>query len=512
MNIKNRGLRLAVMLLACAGLMTQVSAQGRRAQLSEEQQLLQVMHSIHSQILYDYVAELASDKYWGRLTGTEGYNQSAEWVASHFKKWGVEPAGDNGTYLQAFTHPYTLIFKDCHVSLHIPHGDSVIKKHYVYEEEFIPGSTSDSGEVTAEVVYVGYGISAPELGYDEYAGLDVQGKIVLMEREAPVGSNQDPELFKKWRPYSFHQYKLENAAAHGARGMLYNYHIANPNNSFAEGFIYSHVSPAVVDDLFAGTGRTYREELAAIRKELKPRSFATGKIVTIKNTTEHHPDGTSYNLVGKITGTDPELKDEVIVVGGHLDHLGRCYEIMPGANDNASAVAVIMGLAEALTKSPVKPRRTILFNCFGAEEQGVAGSKFYVENPIFPLDKTVCLINMDGVGDGNMLSALAAENYPALWEYIKRANDKYIHRVVRPSYFANNARPRLDAARFMWAGVPSVSFGAGGTRRSFSYYHKTTDNMDIITPEIMEDLAQLLFMAILDMANQDVLDFRGTAK
>jgi hypothetical protein len=511
MNTKNRRLRIVLISLFCAGLASQALAQGRGGQLSKEQQLLQVMHSIHSQTLYDYVAELASDKYWGRLTGTEGYNLSAKWVASHFKKWGVEPAGDNGTFLQAFTHPYTLVFKDCHVYLHIPQGDGVIKKHYVYQDEFIPGSTSDSGEVTAEVIYVGYGISAPELGYDEYAGLDVKGKIVLMEREAPVGSN-DAEVFKKWRPYSFHQYKLENAAAHGAKGMLYNYHIANPNNAFAEGFIYSHISPAVVDDLFAGTGRTHREEMGAIRKTLTPRSFATGKVVTIKNTTEHHPDGTSYNLVGKIVGTDPRLKDEVVIVGGHLDHLGRCYEIMPGANDNASAVAVIMGLAEALTKSPVKPRRTILFICFGAEEQGVAGSKYYVENPVFPLEKTVCFINMDGVGDGDRLSALAAENYPEFWEYIKRANDKYIHRVVTPRYFANNARPRLDAARFMWAGVPSISFGAGGTRRSFSYYHMTTDNMDIITPEIMEDMAQLLFMAILDMANQDNLDFRGTAK
>lgn len=502
-------LGMVLLILSMLGLSTWSTAQRGRQQLSEEQKLLQVMHAIHSQTLYEYVEELASDKYWGRLTGTEGYNESARWVASHFKEWGVQPAGDNGTYLRAFPNPYTLVFKDCYLTMHIPHKDGTIDKHYVYEEEFIPGSTSDSGEVTAEVIYVGYGISALELDFDEYAGLDVQGKIVLMEREAPVSPNQDPEVFKKWRPYSFHQYKLKNAAAHGARGMLYNYHISNPNNAFAEGFIYTHVGDAVVGDIFAGTGRDHKEVVAAIRKELKPSSFNTEKLFTIKNSTEHHADGTGYNLVGKIEGADPVLKNEIIIVGGHLDHLGRCYEIMPGANDNASAVAVIMGLAEALTKSPVKPRRTILFNCFGAEEQGVAGSKFYVENPIFPLDKTVCLINMDGVGAGDKLSALAADNYPDLWQYIKRANDNYIHRLVNPTYFRNNARPRLDAARFMWAGVPSVSFGAFGSR---SYYHITKDNIEIITPEIMEDLAQLLFIAILDMANQDTLDFRASAK
>jgi hypothetical protein len=507
--MRRKHIGLILLVLSMLWLSTWGIAQRGAQQLSEEQKLLQVMHSIHSQTLYDYVEELASDKYWGRLTGTEGYNQSAAWVASHFKKWGVQPAGDNGTYLQAFTHPYTLVFEDCFLTMHVPHKDGTIDKRYVYEEEFIPGSTSDSGEVTAEVIYVGYGITAPELGFDEYAGLDVQGKIVLMEREAPVSPNQDPEVFKKWRPYSFHQYKLKNAAAHGARGMLYNYHISNPNNAFAEGFIYSHIGDAVVGDIFTGTGREHKEVVAAIRQELKPHSFNTEKVFTIKNSTEHHADGTAYNLVGKIEGSDPVLKDEVIILGGHLDHLGRCYEIMPGANDNASAVAVIMGIAEALSESPVKPRRTILFNCFGAEEQGVAGSKFYVENPIFPLEKTVCLINMDGVGAGDKLSALAANNYPDLWEYIKRANEKYIHRLVNPTYFRNNARPRLDAARFMWAGVPSVSFGAYGSR---SYYHVTKDNIEIITPEIMEDLAQMLFMAILDMANQDTLDFRATAK
>ncbi len=508
MGFKPR-LHIGLIFLISAGMLSMLWAQRRGAQLSDEQKLLQVMHSIHSQTLYGYVEELASDKYWGRLTGTEGYNLSAEWVIGHFEKWGLTPAGDNGTFLQAFPNPYTLVFKDCRLALQIPQKETFIEKNYLYEEEFIPGSTSDSGEVTAEVIYVGYGISAPELDFDEYAGLDVQGKIVLLEREAPVDAGRDPEVFKQWRPYSFHQYKLKNAAAHGARGMLYNYPITNPNNAFVEGFIYTHIGSAVVGDIFSGTGRTHSDVVGSIRKTLQPQSFFTGKVITIKNSTEHHGDGIGANVVAQIIGSDPVLKDEVIIVGGHLDHLGRCYEIMPGANDNASAVAVMMGLAEALSQSPVKPRRTILFNCFGAEEQAVAGSKFYVENPLFPLEKTVCLINMDGVGAGDKLSALAADNYPELWDYFKRANEKYIHRMITPRYFLNNARPRLDAARFMWAGVPSISFAAFGSQ---SFYHVTRDNMEIITPEVMEDLTQLLFIAVLDMANQDELDFRRSAK
>jgi hypothetical protein len=485
---------------------TFLAGQRRGAELSDEQKILQAMHSISSCDLFGYVKELASDKYEGRLTGTDTYNASARWVASHFEKWGITPVGDDDTYFQAFPNPYTLVFPDCEVSLHIPVNDGSIKKYYRYFDEFIPGSTSGSGEVTAEVIYVGYGATAPELGYDDYEGVDVEGKIVLMEREVPVSPNKDEELFKKWRPYSFHQYKLENAVKHGAKGMIYNYGpIGNPNNSYDAGFIYSHVGDVVVKDVFAGTGYDHGKVVSQIRKDLKPQSFDTGKVVTIKNTTEHHPDGIGLNVVGLLVGSDPELRDEIIIIGGHLDHLGKCYTIMPGANDNASAVSVMMGMADAFHNCPIKPRRSILLLGFGAEEQGVAGSDYYCENPIFPLEKTVGLINMDGVGCGDKISALAAENFPEFWEFIDNANTKYIHRIVNTSSFSNIARPRLDAARFMWKDVPTISFSVYGSR---SYYHNPLDDIDTITPEILEDMAQLLFLAVLDMANQDSLDFR----
>ncbi len=464
------------------------------------------MHSISSHELFDYVKELASDKYEGRLTGTEAYNASAEWVASHLEGWGIAPAGDKGTFLQSFPNPYTLVFEDCEVSLLIPYQDSTIKKCYRYFDEFIPGSTSGSGEVTAEVTYVGYGITAPELGYDEYKGMDVKGKIVLMEREVPVSPRENPELFKKWRPYSFHQYKLENAVAHGARGMLYNYGpIGNPNNSYNKDLIYSHVGDAVVADIFTGTGYEHDKVMEETRVTLEPHSFHTGKVVTIRNTTEHHPEGIGHNVIGLLEGSDPELKDEMIIIGGHLDHLGRCYEIMPGANDNASAISVLLGVAKALAQSAAELRRSILFIGFGAEEQGVVGSEYYTEHPVFPLEKTIGFINMDSVGCGDKLSALAARNYPEFWKFLDMANQKYIHRIIRKSYFANIARPRLDAARFMWKDVPTISFGAFG---SPSYYHVPLDTIDTITPEILQDLAQLIFLAVSDMANQDSLDFR----
>ncbi len=479
---------------------------GQSSQTADEARYLEQLHAISSHTLFEYVKELASDKYEGRLTGTEEYQASADWVASLFEAWGVKPAGDDGMYFQYFDIPYTLIFPECFVCLHIPHQNTVIKKYYRYEDEFIPGSTSGSGEVTAPVVYVGYGITAPELNYDEYKDVDVKGKIVLMEREVPVSPRDDPDTFKKWRPYSFHQYKLQNAVKHGAVGMLYNYGpIGNPNNAYDENFIYSHVGDSIVADLFSGTGRNHKDVIDKIKQSRKPQSFNTQKMVTIKNVTEHHPEGRGANVVGFIEGSDPKLKEDVIVIGGHLDHLGRCYEMMPGANDNASAIAVILGLAEALSKPDICMKRSILFICFGAEEQAVVGSAYYLDHPVFPLEKTVCFINMDGVGCGDKLRATAAENVPSLWKFIQKANDAYIHRHIETNYFSNLARPRLDAARFMWKGVPTVSFSAYGAP---SYYHVTKDDVNTITPEILEDLAQLLFLAVIDIANQESVDFR----
>ncbi len=499
-------LRLFLVILGYSLTCSAFTAQASSEELTAEEQLLKGIHSISSHKLFAYVKELAAEKYAGRLTGTKEYNTCVDWIASLLKKWGIAPAGNNGTYVQAFPNPYTLVFEGCEVYIHLPYQDSVIKKRYQYEDDFIPGSTSGSGEATAKVIYVGYGITAPELGYDDYKGVDVKGKIVLMEREAPVSPNDDQELFMKWRPYSFHQYKLENAVAHGAKGMLYNYGpIANPNNSYREDFIYSHVGKVVVSDVFSGTGYEHQAVVEKIKETLAPNSFSTGKVFTIKNHTEHHPDGIGYNVLGLLEGSDPKLKDEVIVFGGHLDHLGRCYELMPGANDNASGVSVILGVAEAMADRDLKPRRSVLFLFFGAEEQGVVGSEYYLEHPSFPLEKTVAFINLDGVGCGDKLRALAAKNYPALWRFIDKANQKFIHRMIEATHFANLARPRLDAARFMWKGIPTISFSASGAP---SYYHITKDNIDTITPEILEDLAQLLFVALLHMANQDSVDFR----
>ena len=509
-----RAMPVLFLTLALAGMSLVSQQPAPQAQAADKAKILEAMQGISSHVLLDHVVELTSEKYGGRLTGTPGYDAAAEWAAGLMRAWGLRPGGDNGTFFQSFPNPYTLVLADCEVSLHIPQPKSkdVIKKHYLFEDEFIPGGTSGTGEVTAEVVYVGFGITAPELGFDEYRGVDVRGKIVLMEPEVPYGPDRDPETFMKWRPYSFHQYKLENAVAHGAKGMLYNYGpIGNPNNAYREDFIYSHVGATATNDIFAGTGKVHAEVVKAIRDTLKPRSFPTGKVVTIRTATEHHPDGVGRNVIGILEGTDPVLKEEFIILGGHLDHLGYyCGRMMPGANDNATSVAVTLGIAEAMARCAVKPKRSVMFLLFGAEEQAVAGSDHYVNRaPVVPLDKTVAYINMEGPGSGDKISVLAGRNFPALYDFLERANQRYIHRIMTARPFANLARPRQDVTWFLWKGVPGVTVGSAGFRSERPTYHNTRDNLDIVTPEIMEDIAQMLFVAVLDMSTAPAVDFRN---
>ena len=464
----------------------------------DNEAILTTMHSISSHDLFGYVKELTKEKYGGRLTGTEGFNLAVKWVISNFKEWGIEPAGEKGTYTQAFKNPYTEILEGNEAYLHIPvdNKDEIVK-YYRLEKDFIPGSTSDTGEVTAEVVYVGYGITAPELGYDDYKGVDVKGKIVLMEREVPISPDKNPEEFKKWRPYSFHQYKVKNAWEHGAAGMLYNYHITNPNCLYIKGFILTYIGKNILDDLFKGAKFSHKKVVELIKKRRKPNSFNLKKIMTIKNHTEHHPEGIAYNVLGMVKGYDPNLKNEVIVVSAHLDHVGKNPLLVPGADDNASGVAVVLGVAKAMANSPIKPKRTIVFALFGAEEQGVKGSEYFVNNPTLKDKKIVACFNSDGVGRGNKILALAGKNYPNLFRPLMAANNSYIHRVIKPTYFSNLTRPRLDAAHFMWAGIPTLSFSTYGIPLGFSNYHKSTDIPKYITPEIMEDLAQLLYITLL---------------
>jgi Zn-dependent M28 family amino/carboxypeptidase len=174
---------------------------------------------------------------------------------------------------------------------------------------------------------------------------------------------------------------------------------------------------------------------------------------------------------------------------------------MPGANDNASGVAVVLAVAEALAAFELRPRRSVAFVFFAAEEQGVVGSEFYLKHLPAPLKRMKALVNLDGVGRGRRIHARSARNFPALWRPFVLANRALVHAQVAEEYFHNRARPRLDAAHFMSAGIPTITFAAGGAAEPpYPVYHTRHDTPEILTPGIMVQLAKLILAAVADLA------------
>lgn len=480
------------------------------AQSPDEQLLLKYSHSISSEEIAAWMEEICSPKYNGRLAGTPEYIASAEWMADKFSEWGIKPAGDNGSYFQWFDHPYTVVNEIGSLQLHLPQKDgTVIRKSYSAPADFYPGMNSGNGEVTAEVVWVGYGTTAPELNYDDYKNVDVKGKIVLMNRDVPFKDVRDPE-YAKWVKYCYHQYKSENAAKHGAIGMLYiDGNSANPNISYIENMVVTGIGPEPLADIFAGLGKDNKTLLDQVDKTFKPASFATGKTVTMKANTTRHPEGRTCNVVGMIEGTDPKLKDEVIIIGGHLDAVGNAGGLLvAGGLDNASGVIDIMAAAKALSASGIKLKRTVLFLLIGGEEVGLLGSKYYTKNPIFPKEKTVTYINLDMVGNGTGLAVSASESCKGLTEYFRKANSTYIHRPMRISTSGGMfyGRPRSDGLVFLADGYRTMSLSTTDGVKPV-YYHLPGDDETAVTPEIMEDVARLIYLSFIEMANAETLTY-----
>lgn len=457
-------------------------------------------HSISSHDLLKIAEELSSEKYKGRLSGSPEYMDAAKWCAGQFEEWGLKPA-NNGSWYQYFDNAYSEVYTKGKVVYSAQNGKET---ELQFPDDFMPGSNSASGTVSGEMVYVGFGITAPELGYDDYKNMDVKGKILIMETGIPYTKNDSVQA--RWTPYSYHRYKFKNAVEHGAKGLLYVGTIANPNTSYLENFVYAHISEKVTEQIFANAGKDYKEVKKQL-SEFKQPSFEldTKQTVSISANTKHFPDGKSCNVVGLIEGSDPILKNEVIIVGAHLDGQGYLGELFPSSLDNASGVADIMGAAKALAQSEVKSKRSVLFILIGGEECGLYGSKFYADHPLFTIEKTVFMINLDMVGNGTGFFVSSGKSYPEIYSHFEAANQKYLHRKMEASEWRKSfGRPRSDAANFENAGIKTLSLW---TRDSVYpvYYHHPKDKTDVLTPEIMEDAAKLLYLGILGVANDEGL-------
>lgn len=440
---------------------------------------------------------LVSDDFRGRRSGDVGYMRAAEWAASWFKEWGIKPAGDSGTYLSHFSQPYTEVIDHGSLEGYFLIGGDTVTKKYEYLKEYFPTAMSGKGNVKGEVVYVGYGISAPEVGYDSYKNVDVKGKIVMCELGVPY-TGQNSDTLKIWSDYLSTTSKVCNAVKHGAIGMIYIYAGANPSPRVEKDFVLCFASEAVKNDFLAGGAKSK----SAKQQKNSMVSCYTGKTAQIEANTRHYAGNSTANVVGIIEGSDPQLKDEYVILGAHLDHLGLMPEIYQGALDNASGSAAVLGAAKALALGGARPKRSVIVVLFAAEELGLLGAKHFISSMGIPSDKIVSLINIDMSGKGNSFRASTSDLNLKVVDYLVDPITKWVHRPITVSVreWKYNVRPRTDGGAFSNERIPVIEYGLAGNRGNI-FYHHPMDNLSQLCYSDICMLSKALAVTAITLAD-----------
>ncbi len=363
------------------------------------------------QELQHHLRFIASDELEGRRGGSKGAEKAAQYIADEFKAYGLSPIN------QSFFQPFEFVSGvklGKNNSLTLTTGKQ--KKTLKVDTDYRPLGFSATGSYKGEVVFVGYGITATDKQYDDYAGIDVKDKAVLLLRYHPEGENQHSEFgfFASLR------YKANKARELGAKAILL---VTGPADidkdelirlSYDQsmgnsGILVVNIWQQDADVLLKGAGTTLKEVQAKINSSKKPMSMSLKDVSVDLNTEVIEVRETTKNVVGIIEGSEAGLKNEVVVIGAHYDHLGFGGEgsgslrpdtiaIHNGADDNASGTAGLLELAQYFSTRRAELKRSLLFIAFAAEELGLLGSAHYVKNPLLPLVNTVVMINMDMIG------------------------------------------------------------------------------------------------------------------
>lgn len=445
--------------------------------------------SIDAFELYGWCKFLSQARFEGRLTGHQGFTEAARWAAGKFKEWELRPLDPASGFLQAFPIAYTLV-DEAAMSLLLPDkasgaaGSPLSEKPLLPRKDFLPYFFSGSGEREAEVVFAGWGISAPETGYDDYSGVDVRGKFVVCVQGSPDNSN--PAFI----PHNRHLVRQKTARDKGAAGLFYvqTALVGSPNGDWQADFMPGVISTAVADLLLAEKGLTWAKTLEGLRTYGRPLSFPLKARIRYAVRSRHFEQAQGYNVVGWIPGSDPAKRGEFLVVGGHLDHLGRHLgETYLGANDNASGSAVVMGLAKAFSRLPRAPKRSVVFVLFGGEEMGLAGSRFFADHPPAELKAFDAMLNFDMNGVGSGLTCYFGAKADELVATLKRADETSrllgeLDEATTPS--------GSDYAAFLLKKVPFLSFFSNDFEAKF---HIPEDTYYQVNPDIMADIARVAF-------------------
>lgn len=535
-----------------------------------------------------YLAFISSDWLEGRDTGRRGYDIAAEFAGTMFKLWGLKPAGDFPEPVRDFRSFYApqqprekaertyfqevalkeVVSSDSRITVECRKGSETKSRTFMPDMDY-RYRVGQTQTLSAPVVFVGYGISEKKAGYDDYAKIDVKGKIVMMLTEVP--GKDDPnspfakeELKQKYMPArDFRRRfmpspKVQLAHDKGAVGVIIvenapekaldvpkqtlNARRINDEKPIIPGerarvsLFQSSIRmpwptlPTInvtgdMADFILGYADQHLEDLKAkIEKNYQPNSFSLPGVFLNVESTVKEKLIRSRNVLGFIEGSDPKLKDEVVVIGAHLDHLGKRGDyIFNGADDNGSGSVGVLEIAQAFALNPVKPKRSILFALWTGEEKGLLGSRYYVSSPFFPTDKTVAYINLDmisrewkkdrlkmmarrfGIGfDDKMLEKVDTSKFITLslsmsdeiYNALKQ-NNQYVgmHLHLRKT---NQGMGGSDHSSFAFKKVSWVFFMAAMTED----YHQPSDSVEKISTGLIEKISRLCWLTAFSLANK----------
>ncbi|HYP01081.1 MAG TPA: M28 family metallopeptidase [Pyrinomonadaceae bacterium] len=389
-------------------------------------ELRPALDAIKADDIMAHTKALSSDEYEGRGPGTRGEELTVKYLTEQFQRLGLKPGNPDGTYVQkvplvGFTGAARASFAAAGKTI-----DLKFPTDYVaVSRRFVPESKVEN----SDIVFVGYGVVAPEYGWDDYKGVDVRGKTILMLINDPAvpdaadPSKLDERMFKgnAMTYYGRWTYKYEIARDKGAAAAIIihetgpagypyevvsgswsreNFDIQTPNKNMDRAAVEGWITLDRAKELLTASGQDFDAlKKAAVTKDFKPVALNARANLEVKNTIR---EINSANVVAKLEGSDAALKNEYVVYSAHWDHLGRDEklqgdQIFNGALDNASGTGAMLEIAEAFTKLNPAPKRSVLFLAVTAEEKGLLGAKYYAQNPLYPLNKTLANINMDGV-------------------------------------------------------------------------------------------------------------------
>ena len=519
--------------------------------------------SISESDIQSYMEFLSSDEMEGRNSPSKGLTIAGHYVKSLYKLWGIEPAGDSLNGKRVFDQKVPLIISEPDTSPVIEVYSSSKTQRFINRIDYtICRAIYPPMQIDAPVVFAGYGISAPDLGYDDLKDVDLNGKVALILFGYPGKAHED-SLFRKSDVRSRFYYRgfyasYEKLIEKGAVAVLVVTSDADVNNRLLRYFpdpseseyksggeiqperqlvyvpglkqyffpiptfvINEHLADALLDS----TGETTDTLGEKIDGSLVPKSFqiAESKIRIGINPKETR--SASANILGMIRGSDAELQDEYIVVGAHLDHIGMSSagHVFNGADDNASGSAAVLEIAQAFAMNPDRPKRSILFAHWTAEEKGLLGARYFVEFPTVPRGKIVAYLNMDCISrelkvenldmaidresDSDkdvdkkkemarwFSTAMISSQAPGLQQIIINANKNYIRTYCFPQ--PSKVLGGSDHAAFHDAGIPSAGFFGA----FHADLHKPVDTVDKCNFEKAGRIAALVYLTACELAN-----------